>query len=119
MITQIEGPKDFFYDMNRDRIKKLFDLTPKQMKEIEKATSVAGEAVQELCNPADIDAKQEKMTREQQLEVDKKYREIEKEFNEKILKIFTPKQHEKLDQLNGKKIDVEKATEEMEKAASS
>jgi hypothetical protein len=118
MITQIEGIQDLFYEINGDRIKKLFDLTPKQMKEIDKAVSVAGEAVQELCNPADINAKQEKMTREQELEVDKKYREIEKELNEKILKIFTPKQLEKLDQLKGKKIDVEKAVEEMEKAAS-
>jgi hypothetical protein len=117
MIAQIEGPKEFWYDWDRERVKKLFDLTPKQMKEIEKSATTAGEAMQDLCQPTDSDSKKEKLTREQQLEVDKKYRAIEKELNEKILKIFTPKQLEKFNQLKGKEIDVKKAIEEMEKSA--
>jgi hypothetical protein len=117
MIMQIEGPQDFLCDIDRNRIKKLFDLTSKQMKEFENAVTAAQESMSDLCPSTDSDSNKEKKTREQQLEVEKKYRAIEKELSEKILKIFTPQQLEKYDQLQGKKIDVEKAIEEMEKSA--
>jgi hypothetical protein len=113
MITQIEGPFYYLCAYDRNKITKLFDLTPKQMKEVEKTFTDAQDAVQACCRPMENDSKEKSLSRQTRIEAAKKMQAIKKDANEKLLKIFAPKQLEKFNRLKGRKIDTEKAVEEM------